>query len=741
MKKIYILLITFLFIVFEINSQTIINEGFESGILNPAISFQSTGSFSSSPGIINNTNFGSTKVFSFGKSTCGSSCFDNYKTTLIVTFPSPTLVDSIKWKEMEIDGNWGSQGQVLLDDVVFGGATLGAMPVNSTVPNSTPQLKAISINQMVTTIKFMVNDISNASEIIMDDLQIKYTSIPKIVGYEYWFNNDYANKTTTMVTSTQQLMINQTIPTTGLIQGINTFNFRSLDDLGKYSSVVSNFFYKTSVQESNPSPDIVAYEYWIDNDYANAVAVNTPIQQQLNINKLMSMSALNNGVHNFNIRFKDSANTWSSVFSQFFYKTPINVITQNKISAYRYWFDDNFEQAVKTTLTTPLQQLNLVDNLDATRIPKGAHTVHFQFADSLGQWSSVTTDSITKIAFPIADFTYSLIENCDSTIVSFNNNSMDADSVWWTFGNGDTDSNQHPSYTYKDAGIYTITLLAKDTLSGLDSLKIIELPIKGNTYFALDTIICNSYTSPSGRFTWVNSGNYSDTLSNTWGCDSLLTIQLQVKPAYSIWETVSVCEGSDYTMPDGFKVFNLSSDLDYTSTLQTTLACDSIIYTHLSVVHIDTTVVQNGATLTANQEAASYRWVDCELNYADIAGANNKIFTATQNGNYAAIISISSCSDTTSCFAVTTIAIKENSFKQEIKVYPNPVQDYLHLTFENTQEKVAITICDIQGKQLESKQHVNIKSLLLNVQNLQQGNYMLQVKAGNKEAHYKILKK
>ena len=202
MKKIYILLITFLFIVFEINSQTIINEGFESGILNPAISFQSTGSFSSSPGIINNTNFGSTKVFSFGKSTCGSSCFDNYKTTLIVTFPSPTLVDSIKWKEMEIDGNWGSQGQVLLDDVVFGGATLGAMPVNSTVPNSTPQLKAISINQMVTTIKFMVNDITNASEIIMDDLQIKYTSIPKIVGYEYWFNNDYANKTTTMVTST-----------------------------------------------------------------------------------------------------------------------------------------------------------------------------------------------------------------------------------------------------------------------------------------------------------------------------------------------------------------------------------------------------------------------------------------------------------------------------------------------------------------------------------------------------------
>lgn len=810
-------MILFSSIIIELSAQSIINEGFESGSFNPFISFQTVGSYNSAPGIIENNNFGSTRAFSFGKSSCSSSCFDNYKTTLIITFPAPTYVDSIKWKEMEIVGNWGSQGQVFLDDVVFAGATLGAMPVNSGVPDASPQLKNFSVNQTVTTIKFVVNDITNASEIILDDLQITYTLIPKIAGYEYWFNTNYANKTSTSVAQTEQLLINQLIPTTGLTNGINTFNFRTYDNLGMYStvlshffyklstseinatpqivayeywlnndyanavvvntpiqqqvniselipmnslstgihnfnirfkdntnlwsSVLSNFFYKTSASQNNTNPQIVAYEYWIDNDYANAIVVNTPIQQYVNINELITTTSLNNGVHHFNIRFKDNNNTWSSVLSHFFYKTPINAITQNKISAYRYWFDDNFEQAVKTTLTTPLQQLNVVDNLDATRIPKGAHTVHFQFADSLGQWSSVTTDSITKIAFPIADFTYSLIENCDSTIVSFNNNSMDADSIWWTFGNGDTDSNQHPDYTYKNAGVYTITLLAKDTLSGLDSLKIIELPIKGNTYFALDTIICNSYTSPSGRFTWVNSGNYSDTLSNTWGCDSLLTIQLQVKPAYSIWETVSVCEGSDYTMPDGSKVFNLSSDLDYTSALQTTLACDSIIYTHLSVVHIDTTVVQNGATLTANQEGASYRWVDCELNYADIAGANNKIFTATQNGNYAAIISISSCSDTTSCFAVTTIAIKENSFNQEIKMYPNPVQDYLHLTFENTQEKVEITICDIQGKQLESKQYVNITSLLLNVQHLQQGNYILQVKAGNKEAHYKILKK
>ena len=189
MKKIYILLLAFSCIAIELNAQMVLNEGFESGVFNPAISFQSTGSFSSSPGIINNTDFGSTKAFSFAKSTCGSSCFDAFKTTLIVTFPEPIFIESISWKEMEIDGNWGSQGQVFLDDVVFGGAALGAMPVNSGVANSTPQLKNFSINQMVTTIKFAVNDISSASQIIIDDFPQSGEILSENIEEEFFIEN------------------------------------------------------------------------------------------------------------------------------------------------------------------------------------------------------------------------------------------------------------------------------------------------------------------------------------------------------------------------------------------------------------------------------------------------------------------------------------------------------------------------------------------------------------------------
>ncbi len=217
-----------------------------------------------------------------------------------------------------------------------------------------------------------------------------------IDGYEYWFNNDFANKTTTSVTPTQHLLINQNILTTGLSDGFNTFNFRSYDNVGKYSSVLSHFFYKTSAIESNTNPEVIRYEYWLDNDYANVVTVNTTVQQQVNINNLISMSTLSNGVHNFNIRFKDNTGLWSTVVSHFFYITPLQIVTQNMIIEYRYWFDNDFANAVYSPLT-PNQQINLIDNLDITQLPNGNHDIHFQFKDNKGLWSVVTTDNIEQI--------------------------------------------------------------------------------------------------------------------------------------------------------------------------------------------------------------------------------------------------------------------------------------------------------------------------------------------------------
>ncbi|MDY0142228.1 MAG: hypothetical protein RBR97_10070, partial [Bacteroidales bacterium] len=173
----------------------------------------------------------------------------------------------------------------------------------------------------------------------------------KIKTYEYWFDNDYTNRVVTpVVTPIKQFLLNTNVPTIGLTDGIHVINIRAIDDLGLCSSTLSQFFYKMPQHAVN-SHNLSAYEYWFDNDYTSAVTVNTPTQQQVAIDELISAQLLTDGIHVFNIRFKDNAQQWSSTLSQFFYKMPQHAVNSHNLSAYEYWFDNDYTSAV--TVNTP----------------------------------------------------------------------------------------------------------------------------------------------------------------------------------------------------------------------------------------------------------------------------------------------------------------------------------------------------------------------------------------------------
>ncbi|MDY0347992.1 MAG: PKD domain-containing protein, partial [Tenuifilaceae bacterium] len=439
----------------------------------------------------------------------------------------------------------------------------------------------------------------------------------KIEGYEYWFNNDFANKTTTNVAPTQQLLVNQSVSVTGLTSGVHTFNFRSFDDKGKYSAVISSFFYKPSALESSPNPEITAYEYWVDNSYGDAVLVNTAAQQQLSIDELISMSSLPNGIHVFNIRFKDSRGLWSSTTSEFFYKMPppapgssnlvsyeywfdndyqnavtantpvqspvvinemvdaqtlpagihiFNIrfkddrglwssttseffykmaaqsVTNNLIVGYRYWLNDDFENATVEALETPVKQFSLIDNLDFTSIPKGDYTISFQFKDTLGLWSSVTTDSIAKVSLPISNFTYTTQVECDSTIAYFTNLSVDADDYLWEFGDGNSSTLANPIHTYYTPSTYQVSLTVTDTLMGTDSTMVLPMEIISlNTDSTITATACDSYTAPDGEV-YTTSGIKTAVIPNAAGCDSTITIDLTILHSTASSITATACD-------------------------------------------------------------------------------------------------------------------------------------------------------------------------------------------------------
>lgn len=481
-----------------------------------------------------------------------------------------------------------------------------------------------------------------------------------IIGYEYWFNNDFANKTNTTVAATQQLTLNQNIPTAGLADGINVFNFRSYDDSAKYSAVLSEFFYKmpvnitsttnlvsyeywfnndfanavtvnTAVQgqvaineligaqlladginvfnirfkdsknkysavlseffykmpaTTTSTTNLVSYEYWFNNDFANAITVNTAVQNQIAINELIDAQSLTNGVHLFNIRFKDENSLWSSTMTEFFYKMPVQTLTNNLITDYRYWLNDDFANAENISLQIPVAQISLIDNLDFTQIPKDVYTIHFQFKDTLGLWSAVTTDTITKISLPIADFSYTTNIACDSNLVFFTDLSIDGDVYLWNFGDGNTDTAANPSHTFYVPNTYQVSLTVTDTLLGTDSTLVLPLVIDIlNTTSSISETVCDNYTAPDGQI-FTTSGIKTAVIPNAMACDSIITIDLTIlnSTASSISETV--CE--TYTAPDN-QVYTTSGIK--TAVIPNTAGCDSIITIDLTVLKSTTSSI------------------------------------------------------------------------------------------------------------------------------------------------------
>lgn len=147
---------------------------FETGTLPPGVSVSWAGSFHVTPSIQPATVFGSTLGFGFGLSTCRANCFGAYQSTLTIDLGGPTFVDSISFREIEAFNNWGSGGQVLIDGVPLtpGAFDFGRMPYNDAVADRNYRTHSFTIGREVSTIAFRVTDITDLSEIFIDDVQI-----------------------------------------------------------------------------------------------------------------------------------------------------------------------------------------------------------------------------------------------------------------------------------------------------------------------------------------------------------------------------------------------------------------------------------------------------------------------------------------------------------------------------------------------------------------------------------------
>ncbi len=132
---------------------------------------------------------------------------------------------------------------------------------------------------------------------------------------------------------------------------------------------------------------------------------------------------------------------------------------------------------------------------------------------------------------------------------------------------------------YFETGEYSDTVVVTNP-AVCDSICNVTLTVLPTYDTTLMDTICESDQIMFGGEIITESGTYVDTLQTIHGCDSVVTLDLIVNPAFTMVRIDTICDGDTLFVGDRF---HTTTDL-YMDTLQTRFGCDSVIITDLTVL-------------------------------------------------------------------------------------------------------------------------------------------------------------
>lgn len=279
--------------------------------------------------------------------------------------------------------------------------------------------------------------------------------------------------------------------------------------------------------------------------------------------------------------------------------------------------------------------------------------------------------------------------------------------------------------------------------------------VAGNGPFTYSWTGSPSTTSTASN---VSAGVYVCTITDANGCSAPVTVIVSAQNAPTVTlqsQTDVTCNGGSdgaavvnatggsgtytYTWTNNSSTSNTITNVSagtYTCTVTDAASCESnLIVTITEPPALDNTVTTSGMMLTANETTAgtTYQWIDCNNGNAPIAGETNASFTATQPGNYAVIVTLNSCSDTSSCVTIIGIATYEQA--NAISLYPNPNNGMF--TVESF-EKGVLTVFDVTGKEVLNQQIIAGKTSVL-MDNQAKGLYLVRIVCGDVSTTHRVI--
>lgn len=188
--------------------------------------------------------------------------------------------------------------------------------------------------------------------------------------------------------------------------------------------------------------------------------------------------------------------------------------------------------------------------------------------------------------------------------------------LWYNVPVGGTGSSTPPTPSTALAG--TFTWYASQTIDGCESPRSpIEVTVNPKAANTMTITTCSNNPYTYNGVTYTTSGSYTHHFTTVKGCDSAITLDLTVNPAYdNIAINATVCNGASYNF--GGTPYTASGV--YTHTFTSTWGCDSVVILTLNAASVPTTNIDIGIC-----QGESYTWAGTTYNYN---GTYSKTFTA-----------------------------------------------------------------------------------------------------------------
>ena len=286
---------------------------------------------------------------------------------------------------------------------------------------------------------------------------------------------------------------------------------------------------------------------------------------------------------------------------------------------------------------------------------------------------------------------------------------------------------------------------------GCDSTVTLNLIVKPTSAQTINASICQGANYTVGSNTYSTNGTYVNHFTNTQGCDSLITLNLVVRP--SIFKEINdtICKGQPYT----FANLSIQQAGTYLDTLTSFTNCDSILQLNLFYTNSFHDSLIHGSVLVTHSDTnhyfiqpdnlIHYQWNITGGNLLTNADTNAIAITWNNSGTSNPTIELISidkwgCADTLiQMLEWNTNGIKSLNKAIIAEIFPNPMQEEVNINFNSSKERIVL-IYDMKGV-LIREERINQKKNKIHVTNKSSsGIYDLVIKeSGLPSFHYKLV--